>query len=436
MSYQPHPPFTLTTELEFNPIWLTSLFTQANRVWVAYSGGVDSHVLLHALVSQITPEQRAKVAVIHVHHGLSPNADAWLDHCEQVCQALNVTFYAQKVDLKVQASVEDVARQARYQVFEDRLVAGDVLLLAHHQGDQAETVMFRLARGTGTKGLAGMPAVRPLGDQGACLVRPLLSITKAKIEDYAQQHGLYWVEDESNQDERFSRNFLRQNVIPLMKTHFPNMEQSVSNMAQRVADDYEMLASLSAQHLSTVSNAHGGLDLNWLYQQPMPQRRFWLRQFIEQKGRSLTQAQCDSVLNMFAGVEDKQPEFVFADGRLMRHQNTLYVLPNERLVECGTLVIGQVKTRGFDQLQLIQGEGVELRTRPLGVKLLMQNGQTRSLKKWLNDQQIPVWWREHLPYLFIQDELVAIANLWRHPDYGQLQFEWRPSKALPFPNHH
>ncbi|KZN12819.1 tRNA lysidine(34) synthetase TilS [Marinomonas sp. TW1] len=436
MSFQQHPPLNFATDIEFNPIWLTSLFVQANRVWVAYSGGVDSHVLLHALVSQIPPEQKAKVTVMHVHHGLSPNADAWLDHCQQVCQALNVTFYAQKVNLKTQASLEDAARKARYQVFEESLSAEDVLLLAHHQGDQAETVLFRLARGSGTKGLAGMPSIRSLGDKGACLVRPFLAINKAQIEHYAKQHALHWVEDESNQDERFSRNFLRQNVIPLMKTHFPNLEQSVSNMAQRVADDYEMLASLSAQHLSNVSNVHGGLDLNWLYQQPMPQRRFWLRQFVEQKTSSLTQAQCDSVLNMFAGGEDKQPEFVFADGRLMRHQNALYVLPSERSVEYGALVIGQMKTRGFDQLRLIQGTGVELKARPLGAKLLLPNGQTRSLKKWLNDQQIPVWWREHLPYVFIQDELVAVANLWRHPDYGQLQFEWQPSKALPFPNHH
>ncbi|AEF55644.1 tRNA lysidine(34) synthetase TilS [Marinomonas posidonica] len=436
MSFQQHPPLTSSAELEFNSVWLASLFAQADKVWVAYSGGVDSHVLLHALAAQITPEQKTKLSVIHVHHGLSPHADTWLTHCEQVCQALNVTFYAQKVTLKAQASLEDAARKARYQVFEESLSANDVLLLAHHQGDQAETVLFRLARGTGTKGLTGMPAVRALGDQGACLVRPFLSINKAQIEGYAGQHGLHWVEDESNLNERFSRNFLRQKVIPLMKTYFPNMEQSVSFMTQRVTTDYEMLVSLSAQQLSNVSNADGGLDLSWLYQQPTLQRRFWLRQFIEQKNNSLTQAQCDSVLNMFAGGEDKQPEFVFADGRLMRHQNALYVLPSECPVEYGPLVIGQVKARRFDQLRLIQGEGVELKARPLGAKLLLSNGQTRSLKKWFNDHQIPVWWREHLPYLFIQDELVAIASLWRHPDYGHLQFEWRPSASLPFPNHH
>ncbi|MBJ7538411.1 tRNA lysidine(34) synthetase TilS [Marinomonas sp. C1424] len=424
-------PLISLSPLSFNPEWLSQVFTQVNTVWVGFSGGVDSHVLLYALVQQLSPEQKQKLAAIHIHHGLSANADGWLKHCEATCQSLDVRFVAERVQLESQASVEDAARNARYQAFQNAMGDQDVILLAHHAGDQAETVLFRLLRGTGGKGLAGMPQQRLLGEDGARLIRPLLDVSKQQIEDYARQQQLDWIQDESNSDERFTRNFLRQSVVPILKPRFPKMEQNIASSAQRIATDYAMLFTFASQQLAEWTNASGGLDLACIADKALDERLFWLRYFLQGKGISLPHVQLESIVEMFAGGEDRQPEFVFATGRIMRHQNALYLLPAEQAVILAPLVSGEVLKRSFDEICLHGSDDCELKERPQGATLLMPSGKTRKLKKWLNDQQTPNWWREHLPYVFLGDELIAIGTLWRHPNYEHLQIEWRPSAELP-----
>ncbi|BFM51048.1 tRNA lysidine(34) synthetase TilS [Marinomonas sp. THO17] len=424
---------TKQSELTFNPIWLNALFAHADRVWVGFSGGVDSQVLLHALLQQVSKEQKQKLAVLHVHHGLSANADAWLENAEQICQQHALHFEYQKVRVSSASSLEEAAREARYQVFEDVLSAQDVLLLAHHQDDQAETILFRLLRGTGGRGLTGMPQMRKLGQQGAYLYRPLLQVTKAQILHYAQKHKLQWVEDESNQDDCFSRNFLRHNILPKLQTHFTKASQNVVASADKLRQDYLVLTELAAEKLAHGVNEFGGLSVEWLVSQSQTQHEFWLREYLITQDISLTLSQRLNLLTMLASSTDKQPQCDFPLGRLMRHQGYLYCLPVEQPVQYGSLILGQKYQRAFDQLTLLSAHNVELKPRPLGAKLLQTNGQHRELKKWLNDQQIPVWWREHLPYLFIQDELVAIGNLWRHPAYSSLQVNWQIDPSLPLP---
>ena len=430
-----HSPLDLTKpyELTFNPIWLEALFAHADRVWVGFSGGVDSQVLLHALLQQVSKQQKQKLAVLHVHHGLSTNADAWLQNAEQICQQHALHFAYRKVQVPSTSSLEEAARHARYQAFEDVLSARDVLLLAHHQDDQAETILFRLLRGTGGKGITGMPQMRALGQQGAYLYRPLLQATKAQILHYAEKHQLQWVEDESNQDDRFSRNFLRHSILPKLQKHFAKASQNLVASADKLKADYQVLSELAAEKLSQGVNEYGGLSIGWLTSQPETQHEFWLREYLHTKQITLTQSQCLNLLKMLASSTDKQPKYDSPAGRLMRHQGILYCLPEEQAVQYGSLPVGQSYQRAFDQLTLLSDHNVVLKPRPLGAKLLLSNGQHRELKKWLNDLQVPVWWREHLPYLFIQDELVAIGNLWCHPDYLNLRVTWQTDLSLPLP---
>ncbi|MFI8619813.1 tRNA lysidine(34) synthetase TilS [Marinomonas sp. NPDC078689] len=430
-AYSSLPPILSTHPLSFHPDWIRALFEGDGLIWVGFSGGVDSHVLLHALATALNAEQKEKLVAIHVHHGLSANAEDWLNHCQAICQGLNVRFVAKRVVLGEQASIEDAARKARYAAFEEELNPADVFLMAHHAGDQAETVLFRLLRGTGGKGLSGIPAVRSLGQ--ATLIRPLLATPKACIVAYAKEHGLYWVEDESNDDERFTRNFIRHRILPTLEIRFPKMEQSIGLTAQRVATDYSMLAEFSAKQLVDWCDAFGGLILQHLTAMPEEKRLFWLRHFLQEKRVSLTHTQLESVAAMVFGEDHKQPEFCFASGRIMRHQGVVYVLPKERPVQLGELISGVPLTRDFDQL-LVEGRGCfSLRERPQGATLLLANGHRRKLKKWLNDQKVPSWWREHLPYLYLDDELIAIGSLWRHPSYLDIKFDWRANETLPFP---
>jgi tRNA(Ile)-lysidine synthase len=433
MKYSTLKPMTLSSPLRFSPEWVDDLFMQAKTVWVGFSGGVDSHVLLHLLVSQLTSEQKQKLVAIHVHHGLSTNADNWLKHCESICNDLGVNFVAEYVQLEVQASLEDAARNARYHAFQKNIGNQGVILLAHHAGDQAETVLFRLLRGTGGKGLVGIPEERSLGEGGAKLIRPLLYVSKAEIESYAQQQQLDWIQDESNSDERFTRNFLRQRVVPILKERFPKMEQNIASSAQRIATDYSMLAEFASMQLDVWCNDFGGLKLSFIADKVRDERLFWLRQFLQRKGTSLTHSQLESIDDMFASGEDKQPEFVFSTGRLMRHRNIIYLLPLDQVVVLASLASGEVLKRPFDEIRVRGSNNCALKVRPEGVTLIMFNGKTRKLKKWLNDQQVPSWWREHLPYIYQGDTLIAIGDLWRRPGHSHLDIEWRINLSLPLP---
>ena len=426
-------PLISFSPLRFNSEWVDSLFSKADRVWIGFSGGVDSHVLLHALANQISVEQKQKLAALHVHHGLSVNADDWLTHCESICANLGVSFLAERVKLEAQASLEDAARNARYQAFQKVMDDQDVILLAHHAGDQIETVLFRLLRGTGVKGLIGIPHERPVGDANARLIRPLLTASKNDIEGYAKQHQLEWIHDESNTDERFTRNFLRQSVVPVLKNRFPKMEQNIVSSTQRIATDYAMLSQFAQQQLVVWCNEFGGFDLSYIANKSVDERLFWWRYFLQGKGISLSQAQLESVEVMFSGAEDKQPEFDFSHGRIMRHQNVIYLLPPEEAVKLVALVSGEMLQRSFDEICVSGSNDCVLKMRPQGESLMMHNGKTRKLKKWFNDEAIPIWWREHLPYLYLGDTLVAIGDLWQHPNYSDLNIKWQASSRLPLP---
>lgn len=424
-------PLTSLSPLRFNIEWVDSLFAGTDRVWVGFSGGVDSHVLLHALANHLSVEQKRKLAALHVHHGLSVNADDWLTHCEAICDKLDVPFIAERVQLEAQASLEDAARNARYSAFQKVMGERDVILLAHHAGDQVETVLFRLLRGTGGKGLAGIPQERSLGDGHARLVRPLLTASKNDIEDYARQHQLKWIYDESNSDEHFTRNFLRRSVVPVLKKRFPTMEHSIASATQRLSIDYAMLSLFAQQQLSAWCNDFGGLVLSNIADKPLEERLFWWRHFLQGKDISLPHAQLESVDLMFTGAEDKQPVFEFSHGRIMRHQNIVYLLPPDEAVKLSALVSGEILRRPFDEICVSGSEACLLKARPQGESLIMPNGKTRKLKKWLNDEAIPNWWREHIPYLYLGDTLVAIGDLWQHPNYSYLIIKWQPSSKLP-----
>lgn len=221
--------------------FLATRLAPVERICVGLSGGCDSVVLLHALHSLGSPNP---VSVIHVHHGLSPNADAWADFCRNYCAGLSIPFEVHRVtvDCATGLGIEASAREARYGAFSK--VDAEVLLLAQHRGDQAETVLFNLLRGSGLIGAAGMPAERRFG--GLRLMRPLLGVSRAEIEAYAEAHGLVWVDDESNADTGLSRNYLRHEVLPMLAARFPNVEQSLVNAARHFGEAAELLDELAA----------------------------------------------------------------------------------------------------------------------------------------------------------------------------------------------
>ena len=197
---------------------LAHRLSENTHVLVGLSGGMDSVVLLHTL-ARLQVEMPFKLSAIHVHHGLSPNADSWATFCETLCETLNVDCKIVRLQLQdpTGKGVERIARDARYDAFQK--ADGDLLCVAHHQNDAAETLLLNLFRGAGVRGLAGMPAERALGNK--YLLRPFIDIPRSDLDAWARSFHLTWIEDESNENLRFRRNFIRRKVLPVVVEMFP-----------------------------------------------------------------------------------------------------------------------------------------------------------------------------------------------------------------------
>ncbi|MFT2111017.1 tRNA lysidine(34) synthetase TilS [Marinomonas sp. 2405UD68-3] len=396
---------------------------------VGLSGGVDSVVLLHSLIQL---KLKKRVIAVHVHHGLSINADDWSIHCETLCKTINVPFYSHRVELDLsKGSLEENARDARYKIFERYVDSHSVLLLGHHMGDQAETVLFRLLRGTGGRGLSGIPHSRVFSD--GFLLRPLMHLSKQAFYNYAMQHGLTWVEDESNDDVRFSRNKIRHDVLPLLRELSPSIDEHLSNTANRVQVDYKMLDHFSSHFIRQRQNKWGGLRLTDLHELAIEEQVFWLQNFLRMHDINATYVQLKNMALSLTATVGQQPLIELSGKRLQRFRECLYVLPQDISVQAIQISSGMKVNRAFDSL-IVTAEGLlELRRRPNQIDLLMPSGNHRSLKKWFNDQRIPVWWREHLPYVFQNERLVAIGNLWIDPNHADVEVSWIPNNTLAFP---
>lgn len=244
------------------------------NIWVAYSGGVDSHLLLKILteIKKIPyPSSLQKqgfmdsrfelnIKAIHINHHLSKNADQWEAHCRHVCTELAVEFHAVGVylDRQMGESLEACAREKRIEIFSEIMKKGDCLMLGHHLNDQAETVLLQLMRGSGVKGLAGMASFQKFAD--GYLMRPFLKISREEIIKKAKEYQLTWIEDESNQSTHFDRNFLRHEVIPLLEKKRPHVTQAIARTANNCAQTAELLEALAKIDFSSVQHKEGGLS--------------------------------------------------------------------------------------------------------------------------------------------------------------------------------
>src|SRR5688572_13684730 len=236
------------------------LIPRAAGVCVGFSGGLDSTVLLH-LLAEWGEESGRRVSALHVNHGLSPNAERWVKFCERFCanQGVPLTVEAVRVDVASPLGLEAAARLARYAVYAAR--EEPFVALAHHLDDQAETVLLQLLRGTGMKGIAAMPELRPLRGTGVHVFRPLLEHSRATLLAYAEENGLRWVDDESNDNTQLDRNFVRHQVGPLFDARHPGWRESLARFARHAGSATELLERL-ASFDGVPANAGEPLPLN------------------------------------------------------------------------------------------------------------------------------------------------------------------------------
>lgn len=403
-------------------------FPAAQRYWVAFSGGLDSTVLLHALAMR-RERLPGRLCAVHVHHGLQTAADTWQRHCEDTCAELNVELTQRNIQVRADAgeSLEALARNERYAVFKDLLQAGEFLLLAHHLDDQLETFLLQALRGSGVAGLAAMPAVAPFA--AGYLARPLLEMPRESLLDWARALRLIWVDDPSNQDLRFDRNYLRHEVVPRLKRRWPAAAETISRSARHCGEAVELLNSQAAEDLKHYTAADGNsLALEVARALPRPRVKQLIRYWLTQSGFPAPPShKLDQVFSdILTARPDRMPSVRWAGVELRRYRGRLYAQHAPVPVPAPfTLRPGEFHDLGpgLGRLGLVPGStgiaasacpgsGLEVGFR-MGGERVQPEGRPlgRALKKWLQEYDVLPWWRAYLPILHRGGEILAVGGL-------------------------
>jgi tRNA(Ile)-lysidine synthase len=406
---------------------------------IAYSGGVDSQVLLHALSSLnqkkiIFSSISNSITVCHVNHGLSMNANAWQLFAEQECLELNLPLKICQVDIQPQPqqSLEALARDARYQALQSIYSEPSIIITGHHSDDQAETFLLALKRGSGLKGLSSMATVSKQAKD--LLLRPLLNISRVEIIEYAKNHDLTWIEDESNTDTRFDRNFIRNDIMPLLVNRWPSIVKTINRSSEHCREGQLLLNELAVEDLGICQ-----LDSNRLSVEPLSQlspSRFnnLIRYFLEQNHCLMPSTEQLAQLRLqISADDDKNPAVKLGDHFLRRYKNALYLTGNfddisdwqHDITLCETEDVFELPNR-LGKLHFLKTaltdikDGSQRVTLPskekrITIRFTHNNpkcipdyrNRSRSLKKVLQELNIPPWQRKRIPFLYYDDVMVA-----------------------------
>ncbi|CCQ09633.1 tRNA(Ile)-lysidine synthetase [Pseudoalteromonas luteoviolacea B = ATCC 29581] len=394
-----------------------------SELCVALSGGADSMALLH-MAANFAHEINFPIRALYVHHGLSKNADQWQVHCQYACSRLNVPFKAVKVNVheKPRHSLEAQAREARYEALTEETSKLSVVLLGQHANDQLETILLRLQRGTGLLGLGGMAASRRLVNGAVCF-RPLLAVTKAQIESFITTYQIKHITDESNYDERFARNFLRNKVIPLWQTIQPGLLQSITRAAELIKAQQALLDEYTQADLD-FANDNGKLCIEKLRVMSLARQNNLLRAWLESHGQMmpskaiLDQIRCQAI----HAKQDAKLDIQLAASRIKRFRNKLYcvkpapILSDYRLVideplyyQQGCLMVDK-DVNGI--CSPCDDQEVWLRFDRLHDRIhLAHKPGSNTIKHWLKDAGIPSWERPYVPVIYYNDTPVQIIGI-------------------------
>jgi tRNA(Ile)-lysidine synthase len=397
---------------------------------VAFSGGLDSTVLLHALARALVDRPNYRMRAAHVDHQLQPDSGSWSERCGRVAQSLQIEFVPLVVSVSAdpELSPEAAAREARYAALRQILKPNEVLLTAHHADDQLETMLLALMRGAGLRGLSGVPSVQIFG--GGWLARPLLEFSRAELEEWARAEQLQWLEDPSNANTGFDRNFLRHRVLPALRERWPAAAHSATRSTAHLREAGRLLDVLAAADLESIAIG-SCVSMAQLAGLAPARRRNVLRHWIRQHGMRVPSTRKLATIerDLLIAREDRLPCVEWDDVEVRRHRGLLYCMrqrpafePADPLpwnvsqvlelpAQLGRLRaqrdalggLAATRVRGALQVHFRRG-GEELQ--PAGA------AHHRKLKKLLQDAGVLPWWRDRVPLIYAGEQLVAVGDLW------------------------
>ncbi len=404
--------------------------------WVAYSGGLDSSVLLHAL-AELRNELSAPLRALHLDHGLQAGSDTWAEHCSRVCDRIQVPLTQRRLWFSQQQgeSLEAIAREARLGAFRKCIGAGDLLLTAQHADDQAETLLLQLLRGSGLGGLAAMPMLSDLPP--GYMARPLLAHTRAQLQTYALRHALDWVDDPSNRDDCFDRNYLRLKVMPLLGQRWPAHAHTLSRSARHCAEAGGLIRELTREWMQDMrGHWPGTMSVGALKALDAPQSRAMLRQWIEERGfRPPDRVRLERIrTEVLTAAADRSPVVTWSGAEVRRYRNDLFLLsplpepPQADIPWPGsTRRLDLPRGLGYlDRQGRLPGADLVVRFRVPGAGCRRgPNGPRKTLKKLYQEIGVADWLRPYVPLLYTAEKLVAVADFCNCGLTGVLPARWR-----------
>ncbi len=419
---------------ELERILIGELALPPRQPWyAAFSGGLDSTVLLHGLL-QLRDRIGLDLRALHAHHGLHGQADAWLEHCVAICKHWDIDLVHRRLDLAVCGgrNMEERAREARYGWFREVMAPGSVLLTAHHQGDQAETLLANLLRGAGVHGLAAISSRAVFGD--GIIVRPLLAFPRPLLRQYAQHHRLQWVEDSSNQDLGINRNYIRHAVLPVFAERWPGVFRTLARTARHMRHTAELLDAVAEQDLQGVPREDSlwgqRLDVEALARLSEIRQRNALRYWFRASGHRAPTARQLSLLwqQMVARRPTSTAVLRWPESEVRRYRRWLYLSAPIPEFAPAPLRWCWRDPLALPALGLLLravpaiGDGIAVSRLPDCLTVEWRHGgeclrlpgreHRQKLKKLLQSAGVPPWYRDRIPLLYIDDQIAAFTGRW------------------------
>ena len=377
-------------------------FLQGKDIVLGLSGGIDSIVLLHYLHAHYPSKLRA----VHCNHHLSKHCDEWGKFCQNLCKTLGIDYLNIDLSIEKESNIEENARKKRYHSLSCTLKENEVLCTAHHQNDQAETLLLQLFRGSGVAGLAAMPRQKPLGK--GTHYRPLLNIDKARLIDYAKKYKLRWIEDDSNKNTDFRRNFLRLDILPKLEMVYKNLTKTLSRSAKHQSEALMLTRELADIDIrrNNLINDSGRINTIELTQLDIHRIKNILRHHLSLLGfLAPSDSVMGQIIDLLHAKQDAKPLVTWDAFEIRRYQDELYFISHLEVKK-------QTICPLHEEFENLPNFSIRYRADGQRIKLPGKN-HSQSLKKVLQEAGIPPWERNSLKMYYIDDELRAMECIGR-----------------------